>query len=81
MLPELQRLILDGIVEILSLYTDFTAGCLRCEISRPDKAELILENGKFLIGSLLPLLETKVQVCYEVINQIVKTAFLLKFSF
>ena len=62
MLPELQRSIMAGIVEILSLYTEFTSGCLRCEISRPDKAKIIIENGSFLVQALLPLLEAKVQV-------------------
>ena len=62
MLPELQRSILSGIVEILSVYKEFTIGCLRSEIHRPDKARLILQNATFLATSLIPLLESKVQV-------------------
>lgn len=62
LLPELQKPVLDGIAEVVVLYTDFTSGCLRCETERQDKAKLIRENARFLSDSLLPLVEQKIQV-------------------
>nr|CAB3243998.1 exocyst complex component 8-like [Phallusia mammillata] len=61
LLPELQKPVLDGIAEVVLLYTDFTSGCLRCETERQDKAKLIRENARFLAESLLPLVEQKIQ--------------------
>lgn len=67
MLPELERTILNGFVDIIKLYMDFTSGCLRSEAGRPEKTKLILDNGDFIIKSLMPLLETKVQVSVNTI--------------
>ncbi|XP_077973786.1 exocyst complex component 8-like [Styela clava] len=62
-LPEIQKLLLDSVEEIERCYTDFVAGCLRCEQERPEKARLIKRNAMFVAESLLPLIENKIQKC------------------
>ena len=62
LLPELQKNVLDGVVEIITSYTDFTAGCIKSEKHQQQKANLIRENAKFVANSLIPLIESKIQV-------------------
>ncbi|XP_078486547.1 exocyst complex component 8-like isoform X1 [Ciona intestinalis] len=61
MLPDLQKLIVEGTAEVVMSYTEFTLGCVQSETERPDKARLIKENAKFVADSLLPLVEMKIQ--------------------
>lgn len=62
-LPELQKLLLDGVEGIEHSYADFVAGCLRSEQGNPEKARLIKRNAMFIAETLFPLIENKIQKC------------------
>ncbi|CAK8671790.1 unnamed protein product [Clavelina lepadiformis] len=61
LLPEIEIHILAGIVDIMRSYTEFTAGSIRSESGRQEKAKLIRENAAFVADSLMPLVEAKIQ--------------------
>ena len=62
LLPEIEIHILAGIVDIMRSYTEFTAGSIRSESGRQEKAKLIRENAAFVADSLMPLVDAKIQV-------------------
>jgi len=79
--PENENDIIEGIVEIISSYTQFIDGCLHSEKNRQNKFQLIKQNARFLAISLIPLIEQKLKKeIVQPLNKLVKlrTTFLQK---
>ena len=75
--PENENDIIEGIVEIISSYTQFIDGCLHSEKNRQNKFQLIKQNARFLAISLIPLIEQKLKVSLDLL--VIKDNFLLMF--